>query len=252
MAIAHLLLLLSLSVGSAWRYEVQLRRVTSEVPNIPGIITPWQLSLSGVATSSQAPSNDAGHNATRRQDPQLEKLAVAEIMPGQQQDLATIKSATIPILQRALDADAVTACNVSEQPGNTAQQGGHRDVGVVGQSSEGSVALMPSSAAANEASAGPPKSTRAPAALAGLVAAAGAGSASGGVRSQHYPSRLVHVSAENVGTYGFKGCGAMDMVSLTADVLPPVPDNTVNKARKGGKGKLVPALVCVSLKPGMR
>jgi hypothetical protein len=59
----------------------------------------------------------------------------------------------------------------------------------------------------------------------------------------------VHVSAENVGTYGFKGCGAMDMVSLTADVLPPVPDIT-NKARKGGKGKLVPALVCVSLKAG--
>jgi len=220
---------------------VQLRRVTNEVLNIPGIITPWQLSLSGVATSSQAPSNDAGHNATRRQDPQLEKLAVAEIMPGQQQNLSTIKSATIPILQQALDADAVTACNTSELPGNTAQQGGHRDVGDVGNSSEGSVALMPSSTAANEASAGPPKSTRAPAALAGLVAA-GAGSASGGVRRQHYPSRLVHVSAENVGTYGFKGCGAMDMVSLIADVLPPIPDNT-NKARKGGKGKLVPALV---------
>jgi len=99
-----------------------------------------------------------------------------------------------------------------------------------------SVTLL--STTANETSAMlPPKFPRTPAALAG-IAAAGLGQVAAGGTKQHYPSRLVHVSAENVGTYGFKGCGAVDMVSLTADVLPPAPDNSASKARKGGKGEV--------------
>eukprot|EP00775_Hariotina_reticulata_P005600 gene5600-5838_t len=211
------------SIFSTWRYEAQLCRVTNEIPHIPETTTPWQLSLSGGTTTGQAPSAAAGHDAPGI-DKTVDTSAVAEALQGPTQDLLPGQPANIHSLQLALNANAQSTGNPAQQDNDTF------DV----DHSSGSVTLL--SSTANDASPLQPKSPRTPAALANMVAAGlGPAVTAGGVR-QHYPSRLVHVSAENVGTYGFKGCGAVDMVALTADVLPLVPDSA-NKPRKGGKGE---------------
>lgn len=52
-----------------------------------------------------------------------------------------------------------------------------------------------------------------------------------------YPSRLVLISTQHIGTYAFKGCGAMDMVTFITDFMP-VPDLELS-GNKGGKGVLL-------------
>eukprot|EP00775_Hariotina_reticulata_P011161 gene11161-11311_t len=55
-----------------------------------------------------------------------------------------------------------------------------------------------------------------------------------------YLSRLVHVSAEHIGTYAFKGCGAVDMVCFATDASVGSPQQRP-AALKGDKGRLVMA-----------
>lgn len=51
-------------------------------------------------------------------------------------------------------------------------------------------------------------------------------------------SRLVHVSGNHIGTYAFKGCGAMDMVCLTSDViLAPEAQAQSRCPPRGAKGE---------------
>lgn len=49
------------------------------------------------------------------------------------------------------------------------------------------------------------------------------------------PLRGVRVTAYNIGTYAFKGCGALDMVTLTSDVMPPQEANR-NQHLRSAKG----------------
>lgn len=61
-------------------------------------------------------------------------------------------------------------------------------------------------------------------------------SSTGGETDDVSCSRLVQVSAQHIGTYAFKGCGAMDMVCLTTDGM--LPEATAHAAgpAKGAKG----------------
>lgn len=52
-----------------------------------------------------------------------------------------------------------------------------------------------------------------------------------------YPQRLVHISCQHIGTYAFKGCGTLDMLSFTTDFMPAPEVNPAGA--KGGKGTLV-------------
>lgn len=47
---------------------------------------------------------------------------------------------------------------------------------------------------------------------------------------------LVYASAYHIGTYGFKGCGAMDMVCLTSDALPEESHTKTAVPQKTAKG----------------
>lgn len=50
--------------------------------------------------------------------------------------------------------------------------------------------------------------------------------------------RRVHVSCHHNGTYAFKGCGALDMVCVTSDVLAAESRARSNVVQKGSKGKV--------------
>eukprot|EP00775_Hariotina_reticulata_P007249 gene7249-7462_t len=55
------------------------------------------------------------------------------------------------------------------------------------------------------------------------------------------PGRLVHVTAHHLGTYGFKGCGALDMVCFTTDTLHGAIHPTLAMGAEGAKGTLIMA-----------
>eukprot|EP00775_Hariotina_reticulata_P011160 gene11160-11310_t len=60
-----------------------------------------------------------------------------------------------------------------------------------------------------------------------------------GGKASCYAHRLVHVSAEHIGTYAFKGCGAVDMVCFTSDaMLTQVQSSPAPKSVKGGASRL--------------
>eukprot|EP00878_Enallax_costatus_P033120 GHUV01036507.1.p1 GENE.GHUV01036507.1~~GHUV01036507.1.p1 ORF type:complete len:715 (+),score=212.45 GHUV01036507.1:3-2147(+) len=53
-----------------------------------------------------------------------------------------------------------------------------------------------------------------------------------------YPQRLVHISGQHIGTYAFKGCGEVEMISFTADSIAGWCKYSSTGSR-GAKGALV-------------
>eukprot|EP00775_Hariotina_reticulata_P005596 gene5596-5834_t len=231
------------SIFSTWRCEEHLCKSNNDVSNELVVNTG-----TAPATAARAASTAASPRALGQGTPVAASIVAEAAQPVSQQDSATTLPATMHSQPLALGVEAATAGNAEEQPGAAAQQNKVGSTWSSGHPSPVAVTLL-SSTTGNEAPTLPPKSPRTPADLENMLAAElGPAVTAGGVSRQHYPSRLVHVSAENVGTYGFKGCGAVDMVALTADVLPLVPDSYANKPRKGGKD-LIPAVLQLDKAP---